>query len=63
MLRLIDTPDAADPFFTGDEPLLDLDALDAFEPPRSLSRDEGRVTAGPDWSRTCLSPDEDADND
>ena len=54
---------APDPFFDGDGPLLDLDALDAFEPPRRLSRDEGRAAAGPDWFRTRLNPDEETDND
>jgi|GEM_PF-5759517 len=54
---------APDPFFDGDGPLLDLDAFDALEPPRRLSRDEGRVAAGSDWARTCLNPDEEPDND
>lgn len=58
MLRPIE-----DPFFSGDDPLLDLDALDAFEPPRRLSRDEGRRTAGPDWSRTHLTLDEEIADD
>lgn len=49
-----------DPFFEGLGPLLDLDALEA---PRRLSRDEGRAAAGPDWSWTHLSLDEEPDND
>lgn len=52
-----------DPFFDGDDPLLDLDALDAFEAPDRLSRDEGRAAAGPDWSWTHLTSDEDPEND
>lgn len=52
-----------DPFFDGDGPLLDADALEDFQPPRRLSRDEGRAAAGPDWFRTQLHPDEDAYND
>ncbi len=52
-----------DPFFTGDDPLLDLDAFEALEPPRRLSRDEGRIAAGPDWLRTVLNPDRETDND
>lgn len=52
-----------DAFFDGDDPLLDPDALDAFELPRRLSREEGRAAAGPDWSRIQHHPDEDFDND
>lgn len=54
---------APDPFFTGDGPLLDLDALDAFAAPSRLSRDEGRIAVGPGWSRTRLPTEEEADND
>ena len=63
MLRPIDEPFASDPFLSGDDPLLDLDALDALEPPRRLSRDEGRRAAGPDWSRTRLTLDEEIADD
>lgn len=53
----------SDPFFDGDGPLLDLDAVEAFEAPLRLTRDEGRAAAGSDWSHTRISLDEDADND
>jgi len=63
MLRLIDDPFFSDPPFSGDGPMLDLDALEAFEAPVRLSRDEGRAAAGPDWSWTHLPLDEEPDND
>lgn len=51
-----------DPFFDGDGPLLDPDALEASQPPRRLSRDEGWAAVGPDWIRTHHHPDEDIDH-
>lgn len=54
---------APDPFFDGDDPLLDLDSLDAFEAPRRLSHAEGRAAAGPDWSWTHLPLDEESSDD
>lgn len=52
-----------DPFFDGDGPLLDRDALDALEAPRRLSRDEGRAAVGPDWFSPHLTLDEEFEND
>ena len=63
MLRPADDPFFDAPPFTGDDPVLDLDALDAFAAPRRLTRDEGRAAAGPDWSWTHLFPEEETDND
>ncbi len=63
MLRLSDDPYFSDPPFTGGAPVLDLDALEAFEAPRRLTRDEGRAAAGPDWSWTHLPFDEETEND
>lgn len=56
-------PRPDDPFFFGDDPLLDPEAVEALAAPDWLSRDEGRVAAGPDWSRTHLTLDEENDND
>ena len=53
----------ADPFFEGVEALLDSEAVEAMQAPGRLSRDEGRVAVGPDWSRTHLMLDEETDND
>ena len=53
----------ADPFFEGVDALLDPEAVEAMQAPDRLSRDEGRVAAGPDWSRTRPMLDEDTDND
>ena len=62
MLRPTD-PLIFDPPFAGDGPLLDRDAIDAFEAPRRLSRDEGRAAAGPDWVWTHPASDEESEND
>ncbi|WGM30406.1 hypothetical protein [Brevundimonas sp. NIBR11] len=57
-------PHAPDPFFDGDEPLLDFDAVeDAFAAPRRLSREESRVAIGPDWAWTHLTSDEETADD
>ncbi len=56
-------PRPDDPFFFGDDPLLDLEAVEALAAPDRLSRDEGRLAAGPDWSRTQPMHDEESDND
>lgn len=63
MLRLTDDRFFSDPAFTGEGPMLDLDAIEAFEAPRRMSRDEGRAAAGPDWSWTHLPFDEETEND
>lgn len=63
MLSSTNPPRRPDPFFDGDDPLLDLDALDAFEPPDRLSRDEGRAAAGADGFRPHLILDEEIEND
>ena len=58
MIPMLRPPDET--VFDGDDPLLDLDALDV---PRRLSRDEGRAATGPDWSWTHLPSAEEDDND
>jgi hypothetical protein len=63
MLSPTDALRRPDPFFDGDDPLLDLDALDALEAPDRLSRDEGRAAAGPDWSWIHPMSDEEPEND
>lgn len=63
MLRLTDPAVFADPPFTGDAPMLDRDALEAFEAPRRLTRAEGRAAIGPDWSWTHPTSDEEPEND
>ena len=52
-----------DPFFEGVDALLDPEAVEVLRAPGRLSRDEGRVAAGPDWSRTRLMLDEEPYND
>lgn len=54
---------ATDPFFEGIDALLDPEAVEAMQAPRRLSRDEGRIAAGPDWSRTLPMFDGETDND
>ena len=56
-------PKPDDPFFFGDGPLLDPEAVEALAAPDWLSRDEGRLAAGPDWFRTRPMIDEEIDYD
>lgn len=52
-----------DTFFFGENPLLDPEAVEALAAPDWLSRDDGRLAAGPDWFRVQPKRDEEIDHD